>query len=82
VPLELSSLAEKDWRRIRGKDIAMIFQNPGQALNPSRTVCSQFIEAIRVHRQKTSRQECKQLAETMLEEVMLPDPKRVLNSYP
>ena len=53
---DLLGLSEKDMRKVRGKDIAMIFQEPMTSLNPVFTIGSQIGEAIRLH-QKTSRHE-------------------------
>ncbi|MDR2247325.1 MAG: ABC transporter ATP-binding protein [Treponema sp.] len=80
--LDLTSLSEKEWRRIRGKEISMIFQNPFQALNHSRTIGAQFIEAITAHRPNTSRRECMEIALSMLAGTMLKDPRRIMKSYP
>ncbi|AEF86998.1 glutathione import ATP-binding protein GsiA [Treponema primitia ZAS-2] len=80
--LELGSLEEKEWRHIRGREISMIFQNPVQALNHSRTIRSQFIEAIRAHHRHAGKRECIALAETALEDAMLSESGKILNSYP
>ncbi|MDR0708829.1 MAG: ATP-binding cassette domain-containing protein, partial [Spirochaetaceae bacterium] len=80
--LDLTTLSKKQWRHIRGKEISMIFQNPFQALNHSRTVGAQFIEAITAHRPGTSRRECTEIALSMLAGAMLRDPRRIMKSYP
>jgi ABC-type dipeptide/oligopeptide/nickel transport system ATPase component len=80
--LHLTALSEKEWRHIRGKEIAMIFQNPFQSLNHSRTIGAQFIEAIIAHRPHASRRECTEIALSMLADVMLHDPHRIMKSYP
>jgi ABC-type dipeptide/oligopeptide/nickel transport system ATPase component len=80
--LDLTSLSEKQWRHIRGKEISMIFQNPFQSLNHSRTIGAQFIEAIRSHRPHTSRREATEIALAMLAGTMLKDPHRIMRSYP
>ncbi|GHT78829.1 hypothetical protein FACS1894130_06140 [Spirochaetia bacterium] len=80
--LDLTALGEKEWRHIRGKEISMIFQNPMQSLNHGRTIGSQFIEAIRAHRPDADKRECIPLAEAMLEEAMLKEPKKIMASYP
>jgi peptide/nickel transport system permease protein len=48
--IDLISLNEKQWRGIRGKEISMIFQDPMQALNNSRTIEKQFVEAVLAHK--------------------------------
>jgi ABC-type dipeptide/oligopeptide/nickel transport system ATPase component len=80
--LNLTSLSEKEWRHIRGKEISMIFQNPFQSLNHSRTIGAQFIEAITAHRLNTSRRECTEIALSMLASAMLKDTRRIMKSYP
>jgi ABC-type dipeptide/oligopeptide/nickel transport system ATPase component len=80
--LDLTSLSEKEWRRIRGKEISMIFQNPFQSLNHSRTIGAQFIEAVSAHRPNVSRRECTEIALSMLSGAMLNDTRRIMKSYP
>jgi ABC-type dipeptide/oligopeptide/nickel transport system ATPase component len=80
--LDLTSLSEKQWRHIRGKKISMIFQNPFQSLNHSRTIGAQFIEAVTAHRPNTSRRECTEIALSMLDGAMLKDPRGIMKSYP
>jgi ABC-type dipeptide/oligopeptide/nickel transport system ATPase component len=80
--LDLTALSEREWRHIRGKEISMIFQNPVQSLNHARTIGSQFIEAIRAHRPDMGKRECIALAEAMLEEAMLGEPKKIMAAYP
>ncbi|MDR2392845.1 MAG: ABC transporter ATP-binding protein [Treponema sp.] len=80
--LDLTSLDEKKWRHIRGKEISMIFQNPFQALNHSRTIGAQFIEAVAAHGPATSRRERTETARSMLAGAMLKDPHRIMQRYP
>ena len=56
--LDLATLREHDMREIRGRDIAMIFQDPMTSLNPVLTVEEQMVETIRAHR-KTTREEAR-----------------------
>jgi ABC-type dipeptide/oligopeptide/nickel transport system ATPase component len=79
--VDLISLHEKEWRRVRGTQIAMIFQNPSQALNHSRTIGSQFIETIRAHR-PLAKKDSAALARSMLISVQLENPDRIMKSYP
>jgi ABC-type dipeptide/oligopeptide/nickel transport system ATPase component len=80
--LELTSLGEKQWRHIRGREISMIFQDPFQALNHARTIGAQFIEAVRAHNPAVSRREGGEMALDMLAGAMLKDPRRIMKSYP
>lgn len=77
----LLNMKEKDLRKIRGKEIAMIFQDPMSSLNPVFRVGDQLVEAIRTH-QNISRREAKKKAEELLTDVGIPDPKRCMNDYP
>lgn len=79
--LDLAQMEEKQMRALRGWEIAMIFQDPVGALNPSRTVARQFESAIRAHK-KAKRGACLALAEKMLAEMLFEDPARILRSYP
>src|SRR5215831_3728119 len=46
---KLAGLPEREWRKIRGREIAMVFQEPASALDPVQTIGSQIVEAIRAH---------------------------------
>ncbi|SDX02367.1 peptide/nickel transport system ATP-binding protein [Marininema mesophilum] len=76
----LTQLNAKDWRQVRGNDIAMIFQEPMTSLNPVFTIGSQMIEAIRQHR-KVGKTEARERAEEALREVGI-SRKGILNEYP
>lgn len=81
--IELTALKPtgKQIRSIRGRDIAMIFQEPMTSLNPSYTVGNQITEAITLH-QKTNRKEAEAIAIHMLERVEMPNPAQVFRQYP
>lgn len=70
----------EEMRKIRGKDIAMIFQEPAACFSPVYTVGEQMIEAIVLH-EDISRQEAKKLAVRMLEKVRIPNPESILDRY-
>ena len=78
---ELIGLPEKEMCRIRGNDIAMIFQDSGAALCPIRTVGDQIYESMREH-ERISRKECAERAVRMMAKIGLKDGERVLQSYP
>jgi oligopeptide/dipeptide ABC transporter ATP-binding protein len=78
---DLLTVSEPEIRRIRGKEIALIFQEPVAALNPVFTVGSQISEAIRVHN-RISRKEATAEAVRLLRLVQIPDPERRIGEYP
>ncbi|MCH8090055.1 MAG: ABC transporter ATP-binding protein, partial [Chloroflexi bacterium] len=78
---DLLKLSSEEMRRRRGKDIAMIFQEPMTSLNPVLTIGRQITEALEVHL-KMNRKTANQRAAELLEEVGMPDAKRRLNDYP
>ncbi|MGD9677507.1 MAG: ABC transporter ATP-binding protein [Vulcanibacillus sp.] len=78
---ELVNLPEKDMRKLRGKEIAMIFQEPMTSLNPVFTIGNQMLEAIKIHFSLTKK-ESKEYAIRMLERVGIPRADKILNEYP
>lgn len=68
-------------RAIRGGQIAMIFQEPMTSLDPVYTIGNQIIEGILCHRD-VSQTEASEMAREMLKRVNMPDPQRILDSYP
>ncbi len=79
--LALHQLPPKAWQQIRGREIAMIFQNPARALNPLLTCGAQLKESLQSleNLQGTALQKRMQ---TLLEQVQLPKAERMLNAYP
>jgi peptide/nickel transport system ATP-binding protein len=77
----MAKLPEKFLRSYRGKDIAMIFQEPMTSLNPVYTCGNQVVEAIRRHL-KLSKKAARERTLKLFEEVKLPDPERAYRSYP
>jgi peptide/nickel transport system ATP-binding protein len=79
--VNILQLPEEEMRAIRGNRIAMIFQEPMTSLNPVLTCGFQVTEAIRLHL-KVSKQEAKQKAIQLFNEVQLPRPEAIFDSYP
>ena len=77
----IDNLAYAEMRRIRGKKIGAIFQDPLTSLNPLHTVGRQLIETIRTHRSITH-SEARRRAVSLLAEVGIPAPERRMNHYP
>ncbi|HEY8412393.1 MAG TPA: ABC transporter ATP-binding protein [Pyrinomonadaceae bacterium] len=78
---DLLQLSDAEMRRMRGDDIAMIFQDPMTSLNPVFTVGEQIGEALRLHR-KMSHKEARLATVEAMREVSIPDPARRLDDYP
>ena len=78
---DLTSLDNKDFRNIRGNDIAMIFQEPMSSLNPSTTCGNQVAEILKQHT-TLSKSEIKSEVLTLFTKVKLPLAKRIFTAYP
>ena len=78
---DLLAADEAGLRELRGNRMAMVYQDPGSALNPALTVGRQIAEVYRFHR-GLSRPAALDAAAAMLETVQIPDPARVLKRYP
>src|SRR4030042_1089010 len=79
--VDLLKLTEAERRKIRGNEIAMIFQEPMTSLNPVFTCGNQVMEAVMLH-QSTSREEARKRALDTFKLVGIPDPERRLSEYP
>ena len=73
--------SEKDWSKIRGKEIAMVMQDPMTSLNPLKTVGKQIEEAFTLHN-KVSKAEAKNRTLELLADVGIADPERRYKQYP
>lgn len=78
---DILRLSERELRKIRGKEISMIFQEPSVALDPCFTVGSQIAEAIQLHQGTNNRETWERVLEIM-EKVGIADPKRTAREYP
>jgi oligopeptide transport system ATP-binding protein len=78
---DLVKASEREMMKIRGNDIAMIFQDPMTSLNPVLTVGEQIMEAIVLH-QKVGRSVAKKKAIEMLKTVGIPESETRVNNYP
>jgi oligopeptide/dipeptide ABC transporter ATP-binding protein len=78
---ELIGLPEREMRRHRGGDMAMVFQDPARSLNPTMKVGEQVAEAVRLHARVTKKQARRQAVE-LLRQVRLPSPERRFHEYP
>ena len=78
---EIEKMKEKDFRKIRGNEVSIIFQDPMTSLNPVYTIGNQIVEVIRLHTKK-SKQEAWARAEELLELVGINEPEKRLKQYP
>ncbi len=79
--VDLLSLSESEMRKIRGNEIAMIFQEPMTSLNPVYTVGDQIMEAITLHQDVNAR-EALRIAIDAMDAVGIPDPRGRIKAYP
>lgn len=78
----LHSFSEFQMRHVRGKKIGMIFQDPMATLNPVMSIREQLFESIRQDDVKLSPAQMQSTAVTLLQQVRIPDPERILTCYP
>ena len=82
APIDLASLPIQQIRQIRGREIAMVFQEPMTALNPLFTIGNQIIEAVQIDQPLISKAECMSAAIDLLKKTGIPEPGRRFHSYP
>ena len=80
-PKDLLTLSDAEMRKLRGKEISMIFQEPSSALNPVMTIGNQIIENIMLHTDM-NKQEATKHAEELLTKVDIPNADTRLKDYP
>ncbi|MEG1773632.1 MAG: ABC transporter ATP-binding protein [Oscillospiraceae bacterium] len=73
---------EKDWLKIRGKEIAMVFQDPMTSLNPLKTVGKQIQETIEMHHPGVNRQKAREMSMDILRDVGILFPEKRFKQYP
>ena len=78
---DMRTMSEEELRKIRGSQIAMVYQEPMSSLNPSMLIRDQLIEVPMVH-ERLNAKAAELRALELIEAVRLPDPQRILNSYP
>ncbi|GAB3920145.1 hypothetical protein GCM10011575_35340 [Microlunatus endophyticus] len=78
---ELVGMAEREINRLRGAEIAMIFQDPSAGLHPMISIQGQLTDHLRYHR-GVSRSQARERAIELLEQVRVPDPAGALKRYP
>jgi len=79
---DLLSLPAEAMRRVRGREISMIFQEPMTALNPVMPVGKQIAEAMRAHHPELSRRQIREAVIEAMQAVALPEPERRMGDYP
>lgn len=78
---DMATMSKEEMRDIHGSKIAMIYQEPMASLNPAMKIERQLMEVPLIH-EKVSEAEARARCLAMLEDVRLPDPARIMNSYP
>lgn len=81
-PVNLLDLPIQAIREIRGREIAMVFQEPMTALNPLFTIGNQIIEAVQIYQPLISKADCMSAAIDLLKKTGIPEPEKRFHSYP
>jgi peptide/nickel transport system ATP-binding protein len=82
VEHDLVGASERQMSRVRGRDVAMVFQEPMTALNPTMRVGDQVAEAMLIHGTRRDRRAAQEAAVDLLQQVQLPTPRTTARSYP
>ncbi len=80
--LSLLKITEKKWRKIRGNEFGIIFQEPQSSLNPTMKCGTQIDEVLKLHQKNYNKHEAKKIILSQLKKVKLVDVDKVYNSYP
>jgi peptide/nickel transport system ATP-binding protein len=78
---DMGTMSDEELRAIRGNEIAMVYQEPMASLNPSMKIDQQLMEVPLIH-EKISKEEARARVLEMVKAVRLPDPERIMGSYP
>ena len=78
---DLTQLSDKKMRALRGREVAMVFQDPMTSLNPTMTIGDQVAETVRIH-QRVSRAQARERAAEVLDLVGVPQPRERMRAYP
>src|SRR5215470_10877252 len=78
---DMRTMTEEELRQIRGSKIAMVYQEPMASLNPSMKIGEQLAE-VPIYHEGASNEEAIERSRQMLANVRLPDPQRIMDSYP
>ncbi|MCK4378354.1 MAG: ABC transporter ATP-binding protein, partial [Deltaproteobacteria bacterium] len=78
---DLQQLTAEEYRKIRGKEMGMVFQEPMTSLNPVFTIGNQVAETVLTH-MKISRLRAREMTVAMLDRVGIPEPEKRINDYP
>jgi oligopeptide/dipeptide ABC transporter ATP-binding protein len=79
---KLTALSEREWRKVRGGEIAMVFQEPMTSLNPVMRIGAQIEEAIRAHHPQLKRKEARRRAIDALQRSAVPEPDSRAEQFP
>ena len=78
---DMQTMSDDELRQLRGSQISMVYQEPMASLNPSMLIGEQLME-VPLHHEDVTEQEARERAHEMLAAVRLPDPQRLMQSYP
>ncbi len=78
---DITNLPQTKARSIRGREIALLYQNAGSSMDPSMKIGKQFLEALRT-KGNITRKESDHIARSYMEKLLLKNPDKILNNYP